>query len=94
MKYVLTKEAKEFVRSVVKSPSRAQEIIEKTEFIFNSEQKSAGFTLGELRLNGWPSACATIRLERHYCAKEVEDLAMTEDEIDGIGAEEAKKDNE
>lgn len=93
MKYVLTKEAKEFVRSVVKSPERAEEIIRKTEFIFNFEQKSVLFTLGEMKVEGWSCASASIRLERYKCAKEVEDWTMTDDEVNGIGTEE-KADNE
>lgn len=88
MKYVLTQQAKEFIRSIVKSPERAQEIIEKTEVIFNSEQRDARFSLGELKVNGWTSAYAQITLERLNCAKRVEDWQLSSEEIDSIGTEE------
>lgn len=92
-KYVLTEKAKEYIRSVVKSPERAEEIISKAETVFNTEQLSAFFTLGELKINGMRWASANIYLERHNCSREIEDWELSDEEIDSIGAQE-KKDNE
>lgn len=88
MKYVLTQQAKDFIRSVVKTPERAKEIIEKTELVFNNEQKEAYFTLGELKVNGWTCGSARISIERFNNTVEVEDWALTPEEIDSIGTEE------
>lgn len=88
MKYVLTQQAKDFIHSVVKTPERAQEIIEKTEVIFNSEQREARFSLGELKVDGWTRAFAQIVLQRSDCAELVEDWQLSAEEIDSIGAEE------
>ena len=88
MKYVLTQQAIDFICSVVKSPERAKEIIEKTELVFNNEQKEAYFTLGELKVNGWTCGIAHISIERFNNTVEVEDWALTSEEINSIGAEE------
>lgn len=88
MKYVLTQQAKDFICSVVKSPERAKEIIEKTELVFNNEQNEAFFSLGELKVNGWTCGSARISIERFNNTVEVEDWALTPEEIDSIGTEE------
>lgn len=88
MKYVLTKQAKDFIRSVVKSPERAQEIIEKTEVVFNNEQNSAYFQLGEFKVDGWHAGSADISLQRTRSTQKIEDWELTPEEIDSIGSEE------
>lgn len=88
MKYVLTQQAKDFICSVVKSPERAKEIIEKTELVFNNEQKEARFSLGELNIDGWTRAFAQFVLQRPGCAELVEDWQLSAEEINSIGTEE------
>lgn len=87
-KYVLTEKAKEYIRSVVKSPERAEEIIKKTEICFNNDQSTVNFSLGDFRVDGMCIGSSYLFLARVQSTIEVEDWQLTDEEIDSIGAEE------
>lgn len=87
-KFVLTNRAKDYIRSVVKSPERAEEIIKKTEICFNNDQSSVNFSLGDFKVDGICIGSSYIFLARIQSTIEVEDWQLTDEEIDSIGAEE------
>ena len=85
MKYVLTQQAKDFIFSVVKSPERAKEIIKKAEICFNNEMDYVDFLLGDMKKGSMSVCTAKIFLNRYFCAKQVEDWQLSDEEIDSIG---------
>ena len=83
-KYVLTNRAKDYIRSVVKSPERAEEIIKKTEICFNNDQSSVNFSLGDFKVDGICIGSSYIFLARIQSTIEVEDWQLSDEEIDSI----------
>ena len=83
-KYVLTNQAKDYIRSVVKSPERAEEIIKKTEICFNNDQSSVNFSLGDFKVDGICIGSSYIFLARIQSTIEVEDWQLSDEEIDSI----------
>lgn len=88
MKYVLTQQAKDFVKSMCADSARAESIIEKAESIFNAEQDSCHFDIGMMK-DGCSQNWVTLFLSRLASCKYVkEDWELSADEIAEIGAEE------
>lgn len=83
-KFVLTNRAKDYIRSVVKSPERAEEIIKKTEICFNNDQSSVNFSLGDFKVDGICIGSSYIFLARVQSTIEVEDWQLSDEEIDSI----------
>ena len=83
-KYVLTEEGKKFVRSVAQTPDRAEEIIKKAEICFNNEMEYVDFLLGDMKKGSMSVCTAKIFLNRYFCAKQVEDWQLSDEEIDSI----------
>lgn len=87
-KYVLTDEAKEFVRKVAPTPERAQELIAKAETVFNCEQTDFSATCRKLKSNygKWDGAYCYLVMNRSDCAEltDVDDWPLTDDEITAI----------
>lgn len=88
MKYVLTQQAKDFIKSMCADADRAESIIAKAETIFNAEQNDCSFNIGEMK-DGYATNWASIFLTRIASCKYVkEDWELTSDEIAEIGTEE------
>lgn len=83
-KFVLTNRAKDYIRSVVKLPERAEEIIKKTEICFNNDQSSVNFSLGDFKVDGICIGSSYIFLARIQSTIEVEDWQLSDEEIDSI----------
>lgn len=89
MKYVLTQQVKDFIKSMCPNEKRANEIIEFASNVFNSEQSSCHFIIGRMSEETQYSNYAHLFLSRKESCEEVaEDWELTDEEIDSIGTEE------
>ena len=87
MKYVLTQQTKDFIKSMCADNDRAESIIHKAEVIFNAEQDDCTFDIGEMK-DGISRNWVTIFLSRIASCKYIkEDWELTQAEIDSIGKE-------
>lgn len=88
MKYVLTQQAKDFIKSMCSDSARAESIISQAEAVFNAEQLDCAFNIGEMQ-DGYSRNWASIYLSRIASCKYVkEDWELTAEEIESIGSEE------